>query len=406
MPARRLKALRPEKPNNKRHPMPRLKIIAVAVTHDIRYGQEVFQGIISYARPERPWVLRTVPPQNLTAILRAGVIDGIIGMVWQDDVIARVIAAKIPAVDVSDFIPRGRTPGVFPDELHVGQLAAEHLLERGHKHFAFYGRHKLGFVNGRFEGFVNCLNRSNKTCHALRSGSFPPLRVRMFTQTPMPDPRVARWLRGLPKPVGVFAGSDYWALELSQACQSAGIRVPEEVALVGVDDDNRFCECAWPPLSSVKLPSRRIGFEAATMLDQVMRGQPLEQAVVRLPSPGIVIRRSSDVRATADELAAEAARFIGEHAAEPIGPAAVAEGAAASRRSLELRFRKAFGRSLGDEIARVRVELAKRLLADTDLKMPAIAARAGFPDGNRLAVLFRRAVGMTPTAYRRQTRIG
>jgi LacI family transcriptional regulator len=213
-------------------------------------------------------------------------------------------------------------------------------------------------------------------------------------------------LRELPRPVGVFAASDYWGLELSQACQSAGIRVPDEVALVGVDDDDRFCECAWPPLSSVRQPSRRIGFEAAAMLDRAMGGERLPAAFVRVPSPGLVTRRSSDARATSDALAAAAARFIADHAGEPIGAADVAAHADASRRTLELHFRSAFGRTIGEEIARARVELAKRLLADTDLKMPVVAARAGFSDGNRLAVAFGRLTGLTPTAYRRESRIG
>jgi LacI family transcriptional regulator len=120
----------------------------------------------------------------------------------------------------------------------------------------------------------------------------------------------------------------------------------------------------------------------------------------------LVTRRSSDVGATSDPLAAAAARFIGDHAGEPIGAADVAAHADASRRTLEMHFRKAFGHSLGEEIARARVELAKRLLADTDLKMSVVAARAGFSDGNRLAVTFRQLTGLTPTAYRRQSRIG
>jgi LacI family transcriptional regulator len=261
-------------------------------------------------------------------------------------------------------------------------------------------------VGGRLRGFVERLRQDGKRCRTSSGGEFPPIHGRVFAQTPAPNRAVARWLRELPKPVGVFAASDYWALELSQACQFAGLRVPEEVALIGVDNDDRFCECAWPPLSTVRVPSRQIGFEAAAMLDRAMSGERLPATFVSLPSPGLVTRRSSDWRATSDELAAQAARFISDHAGQPIGGAEVAAHACASRRTLEMHFRKEFGRSIGEEIARARVELAKRLLADTDLKMPAIAARAGFSGGNRLAVMFRRLTGLTPTAYRRQSRIG
>ena len=384
----------------------RLKTIVVALHHDIFYGQEVFRGILSYARPERPWILRTVPPQDVGAAVREGVIDGVVGILWHEDAVAPVIRRRIPAVNVSGFRAHTRTPAVTVDNEHVGALAAEHLLGRGHTHFAFYGPSSVGFVEGRLHGFVGRLRQNGKACRTLSGGEFPPLHGRVFAQTPAPNPRVARWLRELPKPVGVFAGSDYWGLELSQACQAAGIRVPEEVALVGVDDDDRFCECAWPPLSSVRLPTRRIGFEAAAMLDRAMRGERLPAAFVRLPSPGLVTRRSSDVGATSDPLAAAAAQFIGDHAGEPIGASDVADHADASRRTLEMHFRKAFGHSIGEEIARARVELAKRLLADTDLKMSVVAARAGFSDGNRLAVTFRHLTGLTPTAYRRQSRIG
>jgi LacI family transcriptional regulator len=380
--------------------------VIVALNHDILHGQEVFRGILSYARPERPWMLRTVPPQDVGDAVGAGVIDGVIGILWQDHVVTPLIRRGVPAVNVSGFRAQTRTPAVTVDNEHVGRLAAEHLLERGHTRFAFYGPRSLGFVSGRRRGFAERLRRDGKRCRMLTGGVFPPIHGGVFAQSPAPNPGVARWLRGLPKPVGVFAASDYWALELSQACQAAGLRVPEELALIGVDNDDRFCECAWPPLSTVRVPSRQIGFEAAAMLDRAMAGERLPAAFVTLPSPGLVTRRSSDWRATSDELAAEAARFIGDHAGEPIGVAEVAGHANASRRTLEMHFRKAFGRSIGEEIARARVELAKRLLADTDLKMPAIAARAGFSGGNRLAVLFRRLTGLTPTAYRRLSRIG
>jgi LacI family transcriptional regulator len=385
---------------------PRLKTVVVALNHDILYGQEVFRGILSYARPERPWILRTVPPQAVGAAVRAGVIDGVIGILWHDDIVAPLIRRRVPAVNVSGFRAHTRTPAVAVDNEHVGRLAAEHLIDRGHAHFAFYGPRSVGFANGRLQGFVERLRREGKRCETRSGGAFPVLHGRVFAQSPTPNPTLLRWLLKLPKPVGVFAASDYWGLELSQACQSAGLRVPEEVALIGVDDDDRFCECAWPPLSSVRLPSRQIGFEAAAMLDRAMAGERLPAAFVSLPSPGLVTRRSSDWRATSDDLAADAARFISDHAGQPLGAADVAAHANASRRALEMHFRKAFGRSIGEEIARARVELAKRLLADTDLKMPVIAARAGFSGGDRLSVMFRRLTGLTPTAYRRQSRIG
>lgn len=351
-------------------------------------------------------MLRTVPPEAVGAAVRAGVVDGVIGILWDDAVVTPLIRRRVPAVNVSGFRARTRTPAVTVDNGQVGRIAAEHLLERGHTNFAFYGPQSLGFSNGRRRGFVERLRQDRRRCHTLAGGAFPPIHGGVFSQTPAPNRDLARWLRELPKPIGLFAASDYWALELSQACQAAGVRVPEEVALVGVDNDDRFCECAWPPLSTVRVPSRQIGFEAAAMLDRAMAGERLPAAFVSLPSPGLVTRRSSDWRATSDDLAAEAARFISDHAGEPIGAADVAAHANASRRTLEMHFRKEFGRTIGEEIARARVELAKRLLADTDLKMPAIAARAGFSGGNRLAVLFRRLTGLTPTAFRRQLRIG
>ncbi len=217
--------------------------------------------------------------------------------------------------------------------------------------------------------------------------------------------RVREWLEKLPKPVGILTANDIPARELADACQRFGLRVPDDVALLGVDNDDLECGLSWPSLSSVATPARRIGYEAAKLLDELMAGKPAPREPMFLPPIAVVTRQSTDTLAIDDPAVVAALRFIRAHATGKICVDDVVGHAVEGRRMLEYKFRDFVGHTILKEIRRVRVERVKELLRDTDLSMPAIARRSGFATPQRMAVVFRETTGLTPSAYRQQVAV-
>ena len=197
------------------------------------------------------------------------------------------------------------------------------------------------------------------------------------------------WLRDLPKPVGVLCSMDGVARRLAATCRSMDLNVPEEVAILGVNDDEFECVVARPNLSSIAIPARRIGYDAAALLENLMAGEPRPQSDITLQPLGVVSRRSTEAEATEDEIVRTALRYIRANYREPIRVDDVADAAGRPRRTLERRFRRALDRTVLDEITRRRIETARRLLVETDLDIGGVAKRSGFSDARRMAVVFR-----------------
>jgi LacI family transcriptional regulator len=213
---------------------------------------------------------------------------------------------------------------------------------------------------------------------------------------------VARWIHSLPKPLGLMACNDFRGIQALDACRRAGIAVPEEMAVIGVDNEELVCKLAYPPLSSVVPNARRIGYEAAALLDRLMRGEPEPTIPLAIPPLEVITRLSTDVNAIADPDVAAAMRFIREHACEGIGVDEVLAQVPVSRSVLQRRFRSLLGRSIHAVIAAVRLQRAKQLLVETDLSLAVIAKRTGFSHVEYLCAAFRQAVGLPPGAYRRE----
>ena len=215
---------------------------------------------------------------------------------------------------------------------------------------------------------------------------------------------MARWLADLPKPVGLMACNDDRGREVLAACRQAKLRVPEEVAVVGVDNDELLCELSDPPLSSVALGAERAGFEAAALLDQLMAGRSKEPQRLVASALGVVARRSTDLSLHEDPEVAAAVKYIRDNAGRPIRVYDVVAGLGDARRTLEIRFQQALGRSIHAEIQRVRLERARRLLLETDLPLSKIAQASGFSSPSYLAAVFHRHLGVTPVKYRANNR--
>jgi LacI family transcriptional regulator len=344
------------------------------------------RGVREYTKANCLWQLAVAEPTAATLrALKKDKPDGIIAMLTSEAVEKAARELRVPAVNVSSWC-KGVLPRVVPDNQAIGRMAAEHFLSRGFRHFAFAGMAQRLFSQQRQEGFMAALREAGHTSQGISEGA------------------EARVLRSLPKPVGVMACNDLRARQVISSCSKAKVRVPEEVAIVGVDNDETLCELSEVPLSSVDPASRRVGFEAAAVLDRLMDGKPPEHKWTIVPPAGLVIRASSDVMAVPDSEVANAMRYMQVHACDPMRVHDMMDVLKVSRRTLEKRFRTMFGRTLHDEIRRLQFEKARQLLCDTDLKIPQVARKCGFRDPKRFTTLFRQEFGSPPTAFRRDSR--
>jgi LacI family transcriptional regulator len=217
---------------------------------------------------------------------------------------------------------------------------------------------------------------------------------------------LGKWLAKLPKPIGVLGSNDDWAHRVLNAAHRMGVKVPDEMAVMGVDDDELFNTLVTPSLSSISIPSEQVGFEAAALLDRIMDGKKQPAETILLPPVRIVARESTDVLNIDDGDVVEAVRYIRTNASEPLQVDDVMDHVPLSRRSLERKFRTLVGHSISDEIRRAHIEKAKQLLLTTDMAMPQVAAASGFTSATRLGIVFLREVGEPPTEYRRRVRAG
>jgi LacI family transcriptional regulator len=310
--------------------------------------------------------------------------------------IARAVARlAMPMVDLTPSRLLQRAPWVKSDDTAVARLAAQHFLERGFRHFAFCGDARFSWSKRRGEQFGLLVRGGGRSCHA-----YPP--ARGIANGDAEVDAIATWLGRLPKPVAVFACYDNRGQQVLEACRRANLAVPEEVAVLGVDNDEVLCALSPPPLSSVILNPRRAGWEAAALLSSMMKGEKVSLEEPHLIPPlGIATRQSSDILAVGDPKIASALRYIREHACAGIRVSDVLRHCPMARRALEARFRKLIGRTPRQEILRVQLNRVKELLVGTDLPVWEIAERTGF-ETDYLSVVFKQETALAPTEYRKR----
>jgi LacI family transcriptional regulator len=325
--------------------------------------------------------------------------DGIIAQPRQDmPFVKQLTECGVPVVSLSGPPGTGGLPAVRANQEAVAELAINHFRERGFVRFAYCGdaREKIWPPTG--ELFRKHAEAGGYTCDVYQPAYDREARALRIGH-------MAKWLRTLPKPVGLLARDDLRAREVLDACRVAGLHVPEEVAVLGTNDDELICEMANPPLSSIVHNARRVGYEAAAMLDRLMAGKKVIADIVVDPL-GVHTRQSTDLLAIEDPDVATAVRFIREHACEGIHVEDVLDQVPLSRRALEKRFRAAVGRPPHMEIRRAQLERVKELLVGSDYKLEKIAEITGFSSAQYLAGLFRRMMNMTPGAWRQAGRAG
>lgn len=378
--------------------------VALLIETSRSYGRGLLRGIRRYISEHGPWSVyletRALDSQG-PLWLKHWQGDGILTRTTSKALAKLVQAAGVPAVELRSLRYGAGLPWVGVDNRALGQLVAEHLLDRGFRHFGVYALDTEDFFRERCANFIDTLRQRGFSCEVFRA---PPHAERP-AQWEKQQEDLRRWVAALPRPVGLMACTDQLGFWLLDACKRAEAAVPEEVAVVGVENDESLCAMATPPLSSVALNTEHIGYTAAGLLDRLMQGKGGKRQHISVPPLGIVTRQSSDVVAVADEGLAAALRFIREHACEGINVADVLNAVPVSRSKLERDLRQALGRSPNAEIRRVQLARVRDLLTETDLSLAAIAQRTGFPHVQYLCTAFKQYFKLTPGRYRVSARV-
>lgn len=352
------------------------------------YSRAVIRGVGSFAIA-RGWRCR-VEGVNAPALARS--IHGFDGLIVQtsgDQLRDLAVHSPCPVVNVSSAMSEYATPSVVTDDRAVGRLGGDHLLRLGYRDLLFFSPDERQFAKLRHEGFLErCRTASAKVRYL---GSARELKTALGDRQ---------------GPLALMGCNDRAALAASDLARDLGLRVPEDLAVLGVDNDDLVQSVAAPPLSTINTARERIGFEAAQLLERLLQGQEVVERVILVPPRDVIVRRSTDASAVADERVREALRFISTAATRRIGVVDVADHVAISRRQLERRFSEVVGRSVHEEIRRRQIERARQLLRETDLTLPQVADASGFGSASYFNVAFSAETGQTPGAFREQASRG
>jgi LacI family transcriptional regulator len=408
--------------------------VALVLPTEFAYARAVLAGIIAATRERnvyaadktrqpskhhRPWLFRVYrgvyghSSKYLAKWFRDWNPDGIICQIY-DNRLAKVYReTRKPVVELFESRPNSEFPRILPDDIATGEMAARHFLERGFRHFGFFGAPWMLWSREREAGFRAEIQRTFRargqaavgsdstftfTSYGSSGGSVP---AAFEGSSKIRAAAMAAWLAAQRRPLALFVANDLWGFELLQATREIGLHVPEDVAILGVDNEELLCEIAHPPLSSIRIGAEQIGRHAVTLLEQLFRHKKPRRLIPRVPPMEIVTRQSTDVLAVDDPEVAEALRHIRQHAVEGLSVKELLAAIPINRRTLERRFVSLLGHTPLEEIRRVRLERAKVLL-QTDLPIYDVASRCGFATAEYLATTFLQATDLTPTGYRRQ----
>lgn len=373
--------------------------VALIVETAKQYDRGLLRGIGQYIKGHGPWSVyleERGPQDDAPSWLRKWKGDGIIARIRDVAMAEALLATGVPIVELRRQVVEFPLPAVHCDDEALGRLAVGHFQERGFREFAFCGRPEARWSDLRETGFRSGLAEQGYGCHTYTW----PRRTRALTWEQEQDD-VAAWLASLPHPVGVLACNDIRGLQVLDACRRIDLPVPERVAVLGVDNDVVLCELSDPPLSSIDQDLERIGYEAAALLDRLMGGATAGPEPILVEPLGIVTRLSTEIVAIDDPAVAKAVRLIRQNACDRKGIDHLAERIGVSRRVLQRRFKTLTGRTLQDEIAGAQLARLMQLLAETDLKLETVAAKAGFAYIGYMCSFFKKKTGMTPGEYRR-----
>jgi LacI family transcriptional regulator len=399
----------------------RAKVLLLVET-TMAFGRSVLEGISRYRIERQPWSVQLDLRELLAGPpiwLRRWNGDGIITRNATSELLEIIEKTGVPTVDLGDIRNDQTLPSVRNDHHAIGRLAAMHLADKGLEQFAFAGFSEHHWSAARLKGFVEGLrergliDESNPVSREPVPTDATPGAVRVHESDwesarqsgwQQQQDRIVEWVTALPRPIGVFACNDFRGQHVLEACQTAGIPVPDDIAVLGVDNDHVLCDFCDPPLSSIIPAAERIGYRAAHMLDRLMRGETLQEQHLVVPPLGIAERLSTEVMAIDDEDVAAAIQIIRERACDGLTVAEILDEVPIARSSMERRFRQYLDRSPQAEIRRVQIKRACQLLRDTELSLTKISRLTGFKHAEYFSVVFKREVGQTPGRYRDASR--
>jgi len=381
--------------------------VALLIETSGETGRELLRGVLRYSQTHGPWGLHVSPGDvnDLTLPnMKAWNGTGIVVRISNQAVADAVLQAKLPTV-VIDLDDKWLKTGQFANAIElrtdseaIGKMAAEYFLERNYHRFAAVGEVcECNWSRIRMKSFRKRLSEAGFSCHTY----LPPNLGE--SDWGVEQKRLSAWLQSLPKPIAVFSTTDARARQVLDACLAEKLQVPEELAVLGVDNDEFICEIAWPSLSSIAMNTEQRAYEAAEMLHAMMKKRTTKKGKVIYYEPlSVITRKSTAIYHTTDALVAKSLKFIHENIGQSIGVPEVARAVGASRRVLEKRFRRELRRSIHKEIQRVRFQRIQLLLLRTKMTFAEIAEAAGFENENYMQKAFRKEFNITMNQYRKQ----
>jgi LacI family transcriptional regulator len=364
-------------------------------------------GVAAYARIAGPWIFhhdeRSIS-DTLPAKIRSWSPDGVIARIEHPKLAQQLRRLNVPTVDLFEKRMLPGIPVVLSDHKAVAHLAADHLMSLGLWRFAFCGFSGLEFSEQRGKYFCEDVAARGYEVHVfekhgrVRTRGLTAIEAKAHCQTA----ELAVWLRGLPKPIGIMACNDIRAYGLLNACEESGIRVPDDVMIIGVDNDPIWCELSGLSLSSIEPNAERVGYEAAALLERMIAGRRRIPMTTRVAPRGVVVRQSTNTLAIPNQEMAHVLRYVREHACEGLTVKLLSQRTAIARSTLCHWFVEYLGRSPGEEITRVRLDRMKCLLSTTNMRLEEISRRCGFVHVETMYRLFKRITGQTPGDYRNQ----
>ncbi|MFA5292130.1 MAG: substrate-binding domain-containing protein [Phycisphaerae bacterium] len=363
------------------------------------YLQGLLRGIAQYSNSNGPWVFYREPGKHEGTLpqLNPEEADGVIAKIANTAGARKKLPRTVPVILIGyrEIIPE--MPQIFGDTEAIGKVAAEYFLNKGFRNFAFCGFDEFHWSRERGKSFKLFLENKGYKVHLYRN-----LKGAMRKSWQLEQQDLAKWLRTLPKPVAILACNDDRGQHLISACKLGKMRIPDEISVLGVDNDKFVCSLTYPPLSSIALGTERAGYEAAQLLAKMMQMKKFINSSIMVRPTHVITRQSTDIIAAEDTLLSEAINYIQKHSNMDISVDDVAGEVMVSRRSLERKFRRQLNKSIYDEIRRIRVNRIISMLLETDLTIAQIGLAMGFKDITHTGRYFKEETGLSPLAYRRK----
>jgi LacI family transcriptional regulator len=377
--------------------MHHVKRVILLIESSRAYGRSLLRGIVKYSKLKGGWSFYNEPRGQRQSLPRfsSWQVDGAIVRLKESEKAYRFLEKGIPIIVAREEKEISGVPNIVGDNVAVGKMAGEYLLHKGFKHFGYCGFNSI-WSEARLRSFSETIENAG-----YETSAFKPLKSQRPYSWPNELQQISEWVTHLPKPVAIMACNDDRGRHVIEACKIANVKIPYEVVVLGVDNDELFCELSDPPLSSIARDTEAAGFEAAAVLDALMSGKKTNGNKIIVHPTHVVARVSSDILAIEDPEVAKALSFIEYHSRQHTQVDEVADAVAMSRRNLHRRFVKTLGRTVHEEIRRTRVDRVIQLLLETDMTVAQIAYELGWSSEKHIAREFKAIKGLTPLAFRR-----